>query len=307
MATDELLRFISKNRETSWLDLTGGEIFLRQDLDDILDAITASWSNLVILHFPTNGSLTDRIVSTAARLAAKSRARLIITVSLDGDEQLNDEVRGVRGGYRRQIETFNALRRIRGIRAVFGMTVSSFNAGHFLQTFKACQRDCPGLTINDFHVNVAQQSAHYYGNSDTTNLLPRASLLEHDLALYRSLRGMPSSLSSWVERTFLNDLDRFLRSGRTPMRCHSLRSSCFVDPWGTVYPCITYDRPVGSLRDTDMDLAAVWNSEVAQRVQEEIWAGDCPQCWTACEAYQSILGNVLRPFDRRPVPTATAL
>ncbi len=28
-------------------------------------------------------------------------------------------------------------------------------------------------------------------------------------------------------------------------------------------------------------------------MQREIWRGQCPQCWTACEAYQSILGNVL--------------
>ena len=26
--------------------------------------------------------------------------------------------------------------------------------------------------------------------------------------------------------------------------------------------------------------------------RREIWRGECPQCWTACEAYQSILGNL---------------
>ena len=34
------------------------------------------------------------------------------------------------------------------------------------------------------------------------------------------------------------------------------------------------------------------SAEVAQ-VQGEIWKGQCPQCWTACEAYQSIIGNGL--------------
>ena len=43
-----------------------------------------------------------------------------------------------------------------------------------------------------------------------------------------------------------------------------------------------------------MDLEAVWGAATTQALQAEIWAGRCPQCWTACEAYQSILGNLVR-------------
>jgi radical SAM protein with 4Fe4S-binding SPASM domain len=77
------------------------------------------------------------------------------------------------------------------------------------------------------------------------------------------------------------------------MPCHALRASCFIDPWGVVYPCITYSRPIGRLRETGMRLDPIWNDPKTIAVQEEIWKGQCPQCWTACEAYQSILGNAL--------------
>ena len=87
----------------------------------------------------------------------------------------------------------------------------------------------------------------------------------------------------------------YLESGKTPMRCHALRSSCFIDSWGHVYPCTIYDRKVGSLRDVDFDLARIWESDEARQLQKEIWNYDCPQCWTPCEAYQSILGNFFRP------------
>jgi hypothetical protein len=60
-----------------------------------------------------------------------------------------------------------------------------------------------------------------------------------------------------------------------------------------VYPCITYSNPMGRLRDTGMRLAPIWEAADTRRTQREIWEGQCPQCWTACEAYQSILGNVL--------------
>jgi radical SAM protein with 4Fe4S-binding SPASM domain len=86
------------------------------------------------------------------------------------------------------------------------------------------------------------------------------------------------------------------------MRCHSLRSSCFIDPFGVVYPCITYTRPLGSLRETAMDLGAIWRTAATANTQREIWDGQCPQCWTACEAYQSILGNAGRVWDRAARP-----
>src|SRR5205085_1800568 len=98
-----------------------------------------------ILHFPTNGFLTDRIVSSVERIAGRGAAQTIVTVSLDGDEATNDEIRGIKGGFRRQIETFKALRRIPGITTVFGVTVSSYNLGQFTRTFEACARECPGL------------------------------------------------------------------------------------------------------------------------------------------------------------------
>ena len=44
------------------------------------------------------------------------------------------------------------------------------------------------------------------------------------------------------------------------MPCHALRASCFIDPWGVVYPCITYSKPLGRLRDTGMRLEPIWNA-----------------------------------------------
>ena len=72
-------------------------------------------------------------------------------------------------------------------------------------------------------------------------------------------------------------------------------ASCFVDSWGNVFPCTIYDRKVGSLRDVDYDLGRIWRAPETVGLQQEIWDYHCPQCWTPCEAYQSILGNVLRP------------
>ena len=292
LTTDEVIAFVRENPNITWADLTGGEIFLRQDIDAILEAVVTGWRRLALLHFPTNGFLTDRIVASVERIAGRG-PRTIVTVSLDGDETLNDEIRGIKGGFRRQIETFKALKGIPGITTVLGVTLSSYNLGTFAQTFAACVREYPRLTMDDVHLNVAQVSGHYYGNEGQEHIRPDPESVRREVDQYLRLRGRARSPEQLVENAYLGYLDKFLKTGRTPMPCHALRSSCFIDPWGVVFPCITYSKPIGSLRETGMRLEPIWNSLETVALQREIWNGQCPQCWTACEAYQSILGNVL--------------
>lgn len=293
LTTEEISALVRENPNINWVDLTGGEIFLRRDIDEIFDAILNGWSRLAILHFPTNGFQTDRIVHSVERMTGRGPARTIVTVSVDGDEALNDEIRGIKGGFRHQMETFRALRRISGIETALGVTLSTHNLGQFERTFAACARECPGLTTNDIHLNVAQRSGHYYGNAETDAVAPDPDSARVEMDRYRNLRGSAWSPRQLLENVYLKNLDRFLATGRTPMPCHALRASCFIDPWGVVYPCITYSRPIGRLRETGMRLDPIWNDAQTAAVQQEIWNGHCPQCWTACEAYQSILGNAL--------------
>lgn len=293
LTTEEIVRLVRENPHVNWVDLTGGEIFLRRDIDEIFDAIVTGWSRLAILHFPTNGFQTDRIVPSVERIAGRGPAHTIVTVSVDGDEALNDEIRGIKGGFRRQMATFKALRRIPGITAALGMTLSTHNLGQFERTFAACVHECPDLTVADIHLNVAQRSSHYYGNAETAAVDPDPTSARAEIKRYKTLRGPARTAQQFLENAYLKHLDRFLETGRTPMPCHALRASCFIDPWGVVYPCITYSRPMGRLRDTGMRLDPIWNDVQTARVQQEIWKGQCPQCWTACEAYQSILGNSL--------------
>lgn len=305
LSTEELLEFVERNRGFSWVDVTGGEIFLRKDIETVLGAMLTRWRRLVVFHFATNGYQTRRIAGIVGRLAGLSPAHLVITVSLDGHERLNDEIRGIAGGYRKQIATFQALREIPGVRAVLGMTLSNHNLGQVDETLRRLRADLGDLRRDELHLNVMQLSDHYYSNRETVQLLPpreraRREIHEHRLATRRRF-----SPASWLEQTYMRNVERFLETGRTPMRCHSLRSSCFIDPWGVVYPCITFDHPVGRLRETAMELEPIWRGEEARERQAAIWEGDCPQCWTACEAYQSIGGNLLRPTHRRPPRSAS--
>ena len=101
--------------------------------------------------------------------------------------------------------------------------------------------------MDDVHLNVAQVSGHYYGNAGTdavarTREPARARAGRLRPAARRCAIAAGSCSSTPTSRIS----SAFLETGLTPMRCHALRASCFIDPWGVVYPVhhlLEADRP----------------------------------------------------------------
>jgi MoaA/NifB/PqqE/SkfB family radical SAM enzyme len=294
LSTFEIERLFKKAPYFSWIDLTGGEIFLRKDFLDIIEIILAGSPHLLLLHFPTNGYLTETIVSAVQKIAKWKPEKLILTISMDGDEGVNDQIRGIPGGWQRQIETFKRLREVPGVRTVLGMTVSALNAGQFERAFKAAKNEYPQLNYDDFHINIAHLSPHYYGNTDADFISGSEKAMAETVQNYLQARTFRLDPVSFLEKQYLRRVGQYLQTKKTPIRCQALSSSCFLDPTGGVYPCSMYDSCLGNIREWDYDLLALWNSEAARRLQGEIWEFNCPQCWTPCEAYQSIFGSLLR-------------
>lgn len=301
LTLEEIQRFFHRSNKFNWIDFTGGEVWLRKDFTEIAKTAIRECNNLVLLHFPTNGFLTDRILSGVEEILSAKPKKLVVTVSVDGDEAVNDHVRGKQGGWKRQIETYKQLHNMRGVDVVLGMTLSSLNLREYDKAFDAAKAECPWLKPTDFHMNIAHESAHYYGNQELNVRSDDTDALVEEIRKYRNKRGIPLTPISLIESRYLRQAEKYVRSGQTPMRCHALHSSCFVDSWGFVYPCGMFDAKVANLRDHDFDLDRVWHSNEAKQLQKEIWDYQCPQCWTPCEANQSLLGNLFghRNAERR--------
>lgn len=283
LTTAELERLFARNPSLRWLDLTGGEPTTRSDLPDVIRAATRLLPDLVLLHFPTNGSLPDRAVAAARAALERRPPQLILTVSLDGPPAVHDALRGVEGAWDSAIETFARLRELAGVSVVFGMTLTADNAGAAQACFEAARAALGELRRDEMHFNVAQRSSHYYGNPDMP--LPDAAAVRAGLAAFGASRSLhPTAL---LERSYRQLVPRYLETGRSPVTCGSLAASAFVDPCGVVYPCITEDRPLADLRQLDFSLAEVWRQTAS--VRRDVVAGRCAGCWTPCEAFPSLM------------------
>jgi MoaA/NifB/PqqE/SkfB family radical SAM enzyme len=304
-SVDEVRAFLRRNPGLSWINLSGGEIFTRPDAVELVAAVAEEARDLYLLDFPTTGQNTERIVAGVRAALAAGVPRLLVTVSLDGAGEEHDEVRRIKGAWVRALATFRALRGIRrpGFGVFLGVTLSPFNRGALLRIVEAVRAEIPGVTERDFHVNLAQESAHYYGNTGMG--LADPSVLA-DMEEFLRRRGTGLHPVALLERMYQKRLRGFVETGRSPVPCRALRSSVYVSPTFEVYPCTMWDAPLGNLRDHDLALAPIWTSALAEERRTDVDAGRCPHCWTPCEAYPSLLAQVLKPSSPMPRPAAAA-
>jgi Fe-coproporphyrin III synthase len=297
LSAGEIRRFFeTSGGSVSWLDLTGGEIFSRADLDEILDAVLTNCPSLYVLHFPTNGMFAKPAARFAERVAQSRGPKLIVSVSLDGPSDVHNRLRGVADAWNRALDTYRTLTTM-GVETYFGMTLSRENAGLVPDTLRELRADFPALPDRDLHVNVLHRSDHYYGNMSLPPVDgPSVASAVEDLL---RLRGKARGFKDWLESAYLRGVSSYLASGKSPLPCRSLSDSCFINPQGIVFPCSIWDRPLGSLRDFDFQLGRLLDQSRVAAAREEIGREACPGCWTPCDAYPTILGNAAKAVALR--------
>ncbi|MEM3227592.1 MAG: radical SAM protein [Candidatus Micrarchaeaceae archaeon] len=299
LTLDEIKEFAKKNSYFKWIEITGGEPFLRSDIVEIVRAFKESSKGLYVVTIPTN-SLTnsDVITKRITEILELGVPRLVITLSLDGYRELHDKIRGVPGNYDKVIGLYRKLNEIRkahkNLSFVFGYTMSSYNAGQLMETFNRVKEELPDITYNDFHLNLAQESDNYYHNVGNESYKIAGETVAKEIEEFIKMRRLVMDPAQIIESAFLRKLVEFARTGKPPMRSRSLEASVFVDNIGNIYPSIMWSKRIGNLREIGFDLSNVWYSEEAQAVRQQIKEGREPAQWTSCEAYQSLTGSITK-------------
>src|SRR5256885_1131204 len=167
MTPAEVAAFFDRWSQFSWVHLTGGELFMRRDLEDLVTAIVEHDRSLCLLNFPTTGWFGDRTVALVERVLRRGVGRLMTTISIDGPGALHDEMRGLPGSFERAVDTLRRLRAIkrRNFQVVAGMTLLARNAACVAETIAAIRDAVPGFEPTDLHLNIGHESPHYFGNA----------------------------------------------------------------------------------------------------------------------------------------------
>ncbi len=296
----EVARVLAGVPTIRWVNLTGGEPFLRDDVPEIAAAALRALPRLAVLDLPSTGQCVERITEDARAIAALGIPRFYVTLSLEGPEALHDRLRGREGAFARMVETFAHLRREPGVRVYLGMTLSETNAHLVDEALRAVRARLPAsagsVGWRDLHLNVFTQSDHYYANAESDLRAP-AGIGD---VLSRALRARDPSLepTDRIESTYLRLLEEHLRTGRSPLPCRSLSANVYVAPNGDVYPCTVWNRRLGNALETPLsEILASPDAETARRI---IARDRCPGCWSPCEANPTIVAAAPGSLWRRP-------
>lgn len=296
LSIDEIRQFAIRNNDFKWIELTGGEPFLRSDIVDIAAAFKDNSKSLYMLTFPTNSLCDPKLLQRRiGEILSLNIPRVVVTVSLDGYRELHDKIRGIPGNFDRAMQTYKNLMEFKlthkNLSFVFGYTISKFNEGQLERTFNEVKKEIPSISANDFHINLAQTSENYYKNeNDSIKADPKEAI--KDIKWLLGHRRFQPSAIQIVESAFLKGLLNYAKTGVSPMRSRSLEASMFMDSFGNIYPSIMWNAKIGNVREIGYDISKVWDNEEARRIRQEVKEGKEPKCWTSCEAYQTITGNI---------------
>ncbi len=264
-------------------NITGGEPFVRLDLEDIVEVMSRKANRIVI---STSGWHTKKIIKLAERFP-----EIGIRVSIEGLPIMNDELRGREGGFDRGIRTLLSLKEM-GIKDIgFGQTVSNKNSHDLLPLYELSKSLGMEFATASFH------NSYYFHKED--NVVTNKDEVAANFAELIERLLKENSPKSWFRAFFNLGLINYIREQPRMLPCEAGTANFFIEPNGDVFPCNGLEErywkeSMGNIRETP-DFEDLWFSSKASQVREKVRT--CPKnCWMVGTA-----APVMKKYIKHPL------
>jgi len=270
-----------------WIAFTGGEPFLREDMDQIL---TEAMTTCKMVSITTNGFSPEKIFKDVLESLRTDRScHLAVNVSMNGSKDVHDEISGIPGSFINAKATLQSLKKIQNPRLSIGVsyTSSSYNKWEFNAYLK--EMEDLGVKLENITFGMGQDSPSYYQGRRLENTVsPGQDYIKDFSRRVLSELNVGIDPLRWVSKKYLEGFTQGFQNGHAP-KCVAGQYSLMLDPFWNVYPCMFYcpSKPCGNLRDVGFAL-----SKLDLRGCKAI-VKTCPGCWTPCESYSTI---IFRPW-----------
>lgn len=249
-----------------FVNITGGEPFVRRDLEDIVDVMFKKSDRVVI---STSGWHTDRIIKMAEKFP-----NIGIRVSIEGLSQKNDDLRGREGSFDRAMRLLLTLKEM-GVKDIgYGCTVSNKNSEDMLWLYKLSRELGMEFATAAFHNS-------YYFHKDDNEITNKDEVIGNFHKLIEELLK-ENSPKSWYRAFFNLGLINYIRGNPRMLPCEAGTANFFIEPYGDVFPCNGLEdrywkESMGNIRDVS-SFDELWFSEQAEKVRGLVRT--CPKnCW----------------------------
>ena len=274
-----------------YLTYTGGEPFLRKDLDEM---VISGYRHCrpSYITIPTNGLLSDRILATTDRICRECEdADIGINLSLDGVGEEHDDIRGVPGNWDRAMETWKGLKALKETHDNLIVTVhtviSRFNQHRFREIYEGLQF----LEPDSYITEVAEERVELDTVGWGITPQPEAYAPIADFLSEQARRAPAQGFARFTQgfrAQYYQLAKRTLFERTQVIDCYAGWASAQIAPNGDVWSCCIRAEPVGNLRETNYDLAPIWFSPEMQALRKSIYEKECA-CPMANATYTNML------------------
>jgi MoaA/NifB/PqqE/SkfB family radical SAM enzyme len=244
-----------------YLNLTGGEPTLRNDLEDIVDLL---YPKAMTLEISSNGLLSERLEPIV-----KKYPDIKIRFSLEGFGETNNNIRGERGGDEKKIKGLLRLKELGAQDIGIATVIQDDNASGVVELFRFAKEHGFELATSTLHNGFQFHKCDNFPYD-------RRRIAKHMGNLITEMLK-DSKVKNWF-RAYLNlGLMAKVLGNRRMLPCAAAEDFVFIDPWSDVYACnVRPDLKLGNLESQTWD--EIMNNSVALAVREKV--RHCPQnCW----------------------------
>ncbi len=281
LSLEEIKKISQSMEDFFFLNLGGGEPFLRKDLAQIVETFYKN-NHVQNLLVPTNGTLTKNVLlSTEAILKSCPELNVSIDVSIDGIGKLHDEIREGRDTFKRAMRTLKELLKLK--KKYSRLQVGTITTHMFYNQEKLEE-------IYDYLKKNFRLDSITFALTRGIPRQPRAK--EINIEYYKKV-------SNKMEKDFLKSrikgfrkialwplivatkilmhrmiIETFEKGYQIPCLAGQLNVVIYSN--GDVYPCeMLTEARIGNLRKVNYNFQKLWKSKKLKRIVREIKEKKC--------------------------------
>jgi radical SAM protein with 4Fe4S-binding SPASM domain len=264
------------------ITLTGGEPFLRTDIDKIIKNIKKACPKSKIT-INSNGFLTQQIIQKV-KLILKNTPNLSIRISLDGTNKKHNSIRNTPNAYQKATQTITQLKKTKLKNLGICFTLIKDNYQDLNKIFKYSQKQ----KINFSLIFLDDSNILFGKNKKSFQKINSKLISETQKLIFKRLSTY--NPKQWFHACFDQWQLKYQQNHIRPFICDAGINSFYLDSRGNIYICHLKNWKLGNLKKNTF--SKIWNSP------NKFPVASCTDCWTMCTAKSPIKKHLYKTINK---------
>ncbi len=295
LSVDEYGRvFPSLEKVPIWVTLSGGDQFVRADLDEIVRLVVQQIEPRIV-NIPMNGVITERIFKLLPKIAhhTAGKAQLVLNLSVDEIGEAHDHIRGADRNFEKLRLVADLIHDLKKTYPHVVLGVHSVISRLNVERIPQIEREARAIFRPDSYIaevaenRVELKTMHKDITPDPADYRRAVGHLRNVIKANRSTHPVARLVES-LRLEYYELAARILEEKRQIIDCYAGWASAQLAPDGHVWGCCVRAESIGNVRDHGYDFRTVWFGAQGDTFRESVRDHACA-CPLANASYTNLL------------------